>query len=402
MNGATAEHIGTRIKSWRRRRGGMSQETLAGLAGVSRPFITMVESGRRSVERRSTLVSIAQALQVSVADLLGQPSDLGDPSKAAASAAVPAIRAALLEIGEGERRELTRHPDELAAALDRVAELRNNADQVAIAVQLADLLLDAAACGGIALARAGYAAASCLRVLGYRDLALPAARIALAAAQDAEHLAWTGAARFAYVQAMPIEAAGLAQRLADRALTELQADAGDHAVRQVLGQLHLSAAFTSTVAEDHTRAADHLQAAEQEAATLGDPEDGRGFNSMGFGPTNVALWTMSVLAERGEYGKVIEAAGQVRPTPLRINIRHQSYWLDYGRSLAHTGRNDPQARAAFLRAEQAAPVPFSVNPMAHDTVLTMINRARHDAVPDDLRVLATRLGIEVSNGVRRR
>src|SRR4051794_37310052 len=100
MNGAPVEHIGTRIRAWRRRRGGMSQEVLAGRAGLSRPFISMVEAGRRSVERRSTLIAIASALQVSVADLLGQPGDPTDPAKANAAAAVPAIRAALIEIEE--------------------------------------------------------------------------------------------------------------------------------------------------------------------------------------------------------------------------------------------------------------------------------------------------------------
>jgi transcriptional regulator with XRE-family HTH domain len=389
-------HIGARIRYWRRRRGGMSQETLAGLAGVTRAYISLIEAGRRAVERRSTIVALAGALNVSVADLLGQPGDTTDPTRLEGQRAVPRIRTALLEIEEGEQPPPTRTVEELSAALNRVDQLRNEADHTTIANLLPELLVDAAGHGGNYLTRASYNTASCLRVLGYRDLALSAARLSLRAAQDLDDPAWLGAARFAYVQAMPIEAAALSGRVADRAIGELQGHAADRRVRQVLGQIHLSAAFTSAVAQRSDDAAAHLRAAEEEAQTLGDPPDGLGFHSMGFGPTNVTLWRMSVLAERGEFRRVIEQAPKVDPAGLRISIRHQSYWLDYGRALAASGRADAQARAAFMRAEAAAPIPFSINPMARDIVRAMVNRARHDAVPPDLRALATRLGVDAS------
>src|SRR5205823_8115373 len=83
------EHIGARIGYWRRRRG-LTQAVLAGLAGVSQPFVSQVEAGQKGIERRSTLVAIAGALQVSVADLLGQPGDPTDPAKAGVARVVPA------------------------------------------------------------------------------------------------------------------------------------------------------------------------------------------------------------------------------------------------------------------------------------------------------------------------
>ncbi len=70
----------------------------------------------------------------------------------------------------------------------------------------------------------------------------------------------------------------------------------DERVRQVLGQLHMAAAFAAAVAGQEDRARDHLPAAEDEARTLGDPADGYGFNRMGFGPTNVKLWDMTITA----------------------------------------------------------------------------------------------------------
>jgi transcriptional regulator with XRE-family HTH domain len=121
---AATDTIGARIKYWRMRRSGMTQAVLAGLAGVSQSYISQVEAGRKGVERRSTLVAIAKALRVTVADLLGQPGDPTDPLKAGAADAVPAIWAALIEIDEGERRAPTRTHEQMNAAIKQVAGLR--------------------------------------------------------------------------------------------------------------------------------------------------------------------------------------------------------------------------------------------------------------------------------------
>jgi transcriptional regulator with XRE-family HTH domain len=391
-----ADHIGSRISYWRRRRGGMTQAVLAGLAGVSQAYISQVESGRKGIERRSTLISIAAALQVSVADLLGQPGDPTDPLKADAAAQIPAIRAAIIEIEEGERRESSRSAEELAALVDRVDGLRAVSDYGGMAPLLAGFLRDAAAHGGLPLVRAAYETSVCLRNLGYRDLALPAARIAVSAAQKIEHTAWVGAAQFVHTLAMPIEAAGTTSRIADRSLADLQAQASDRSVRQMLGQMHLSASMACAVDNRADDAAAHLAAAHDEARTLGDPDDGAGFNLCSFGPTNLALWKMSVDVELGEHGKVIELAQKTTPGPLRVANRHQAYWMSYGRALAHSGQTDRQALIALMQAERAAPLAFSLNPMARDSVISMVHRARRRSVSDDLRVLARRLGVNVA------
>ncbi|KXK59307.1 XRE family transcriptional regulator [Micromonospora rosaria] len=387
--------IGARIRYWRICRGGMSQAVLAGLAGVSQSYISQVESGRKTIDRRSTLVDIAAALQVTVADLLGQGSEPGDPARDSAAAYVPAIWSALIEIEEGERRQPARTPQELAADIARSDQLRTSSDYPTMARLLPDLLIESAARGGATLARVAYQASTCLRHLGWRHLALNAARVSASAAEACGDAAWIGAARFAYAQSLPIESASLAARTADRSLAELQADADDTRVRQMLGQLHLSAALTSTVSGRPDVARDHLAEAAREAATLGDPSDGSGFNGCGFGPTNVGLWEMSIAAELGEYGRVIELSRTVQPQVLIASNRRQAYWLELGRALAGSGRRDGEALAAFVRAERAAPVPFALNPLARDAVVAMVRRAQRRGVPDDLRVLAARVNLTV-------
>ncbi|RKR87346.1 transcriptional regulator with XRE-family HTH domain [Micromonospora pisi] len=393
----STDTIGARIKYWRLRRGGMTQTVLAGLAGVTQPYISQVEAGRKTIERRATLIGIAAALQVTVADLLDQPGDPTDPIKAGAADAVPAIWSALIEIEEGERRAPTWTAEQLGAEIARNADLRDQANHAAMARALPALLLAAAGHddGGRALAQVGYQASACLRHLGYRHLARVAAKVALAAAESSGHTAWIGAARFATVQSLPIEAAGVAGRVAGRALADLQNAAAAPDVRQMLGQLHLSAAFASAVDGRADDASGHLAEAAREAATLGDPVDGAGFNQACFGPTNVKLWEMSIAAELGEHGRVAEVAREVQPGPLRAVIRHQSYWLDLGRALAHSGRSDREALTAFMRAERAAPMTFTLNPLAHDAVVAMVRRARDRSMSDDLRILARRVGADV-------
>jgi transcriptional regulator with XRE-family HTH domain len=391
-----ADHIGTRITYWRRRRGGITQVALAGLAGVSQSYISQVEAGHKSVERRATLVAIAAALQVTVADLLGEPGDPTNPARDSITAVIPDIRVAIIEVEEGEARESTRSAAEMDELVERVDGMRARSEYLTMAPLLADYLRDAATFGGLPLVRAGYETSVCLRNLGYRDLALPAARIAVAAAEDIEHPAWMGAARFVHTLAMPIEAAGTTSRIADRSLAELQANAADVSVRQMLGQMHLSASMACAVDGHADTAADHIAAARDEAQTLGDPQDGAGFNLCSFGPTNLALWQMVVDVELGEFGRVVETAQQITPEPLTVVNRHQAYWMSYGRALAHSGKSDREALVAFMRAERVAPVPFAINPLIRDSVAAMVYRAHRRSVSDDLRVMARRLGVDVA------
>lgn len=308
---------------------------------------------------------------------------------------MPAIWSALIEIEDGERRPPTYTKDHLAAEIARADQLRTSCNYPAMARMLPGLLLEAAAVGGAALAQVAYQASTCLRHLGYRHLAFNAARVSVLAAEDVEDRAWIGASRFAYAQSLPIESARLAARAADRSLVELQGDASDVRVRQTLGQLHLVAALASTVDGRPDVARDHLAEATHEAASLGDPADGGGFNGCCFGPTNVGLWKMSIAAEQGESGRVIEPSRTVRPQVLKASNRQLSYWLDLGRALADGGRRDAEALAAFVQAERAAPVPFAINPLARDAVVTLAQRAQRRALPDELRLLAGRIGINL-------
>lgn len=86
--------IGARLRVLRRWRG-MTQVQLAGLADLSPSFVSMIENGNRSLDRRSHIAAIATALRVSEADLVGGPHLSPDRQQSDPHQAIPALREAL-------------------------------------------------------------------------------------------------------------------------------------------------------------------------------------------------------------------------------------------------------------------------------------------------------------------
>ena len=64
------ENIGARIRRYRRSRG-LSLDQAAGLAGISKPYLSRIERAERPIDSRGLLLQIATALEVSVTDLTG-------------------------------------------------------------------------------------------------------------------------------------------------------------------------------------------------------------------------------------------------------------------------------------------------------------------------------------------
>ncbi|MGY3679125.1 helix-turn-helix domain-containing protein [Streptomyces sp. TE33382] len=72
MDEEQASRIAERLRAARRRRG-MSLRNLAGLAGVSVGYLSMVENGHRLLDRSSHITAFAEALQIAPSELTGQP-----------------------------------------------------------------------------------------------------------------------------------------------------------------------------------------------------------------------------------------------------------------------------------------------------------------------------------------
>lgn len=385
------ESTGQRIRYWRRRRGGMSQRVLAGLAGVSQAYVSQIESGARALDRRATQVAFARALNITVSQLLGLPGDPTDPAKAEAASAGPGIRSAIMEINAGERPEPSRPLDAVRAAVRRSTMLRNAADYAGLAPGLAELLRDAYGYGGPEFVEATFNARFLLKGAGYPDLALAVAETGLRVARELDLPEWIGLAEISRLNVFPPEDGALTSRVAMRAARELQGRAGDPAVRHTYGNLLCRAAVSAGIAGDAGDARACLDEARLEARTLGESDDG-GFGMLWFGPTSVGVWGVSVATELGDIDGAIGIAETVDPTPMRAPNRVVYYWTDYGRALATVGK-DAVAVSAFSQAEMVDPQRVRMDPMVRDSVAALVHRARRRAVPGQLLTLAHRIGI---------
>ena len=116
MDADYARSIGQRLRMIRRRRG-MGQAVAAGLAGISKPYLSQLERGERGFNRRGLLDDLAAALGCSVADLIGRPYLQADRDTAEALATVPGISLAINDCTLDDVPDLpTRPVEQLVAA----------------------------------------------------------------------------------------------------------------------------------------------------------------------------------------------------------------------------------------------------------------------------------------------
>jgi transcriptional regulator with XRE-family HTH domain len=91
-----ARTIGARARMIRRRRG-LSLDVVAGLAGISGAYLSMLEIGKRGFNRRGLIEDLADALGCSVMDLTGQPYLPPDRASAQAKKVIIQIERGLNE-----------------------------------------------------------------------------------------------------------------------------------------------------------------------------------------------------------------------------------------------------------------------------------------------------------------
>lgn len=373
-------NIGERVAYWRKRRG-KNQRVVAGMAGMSQPYLSLIERGIKPINNRGTLVALANALDVSIADLTGQPGDPTDPARAAAAAHVPAIREALIRREVGELVEP--HHDVRA-----LMEAGGAYDFATVAPQLPNLL---GGLRGADLVQVAHVATYTLKHLGHQDLARDAARLAVQEARELGRPEWIGIAEFIRILAMPPEMPGAPARLAQRIADEIQPHIGDPAVRQAYGMLHLHAALRAAVDRRGDQAHEHLREASDAAESLGEPVD-LGLARFAFGPTNVGFWTVSVENELGEPQRAIEAAEMIAPGRIPLANRQAPYFADVAGAMAQVGR-DHEAIAMLLRSEAAGPQWFRLRPTIKDSVGSIVRRTKRNSLTKQMRHAAVAVGL---------
>ncbi|MFC4056471.1 helix-turn-helix domain-containing protein [Actinomadura syzygii] len=394
--------IGARLRAVRRWRG-LTLEELAGLAGLSKSFLSMAERGQRALDRRSHISALATALRVSEVELVGGPHLTADPVQAAPHATIPAVRAALMtNTLTAPAVDQARPLAELAAEIGRID--RSEYKHLTVGEKLPALIgeLHVHACAPAdeparrvalsALIEAFQTATFTAKDLGYADLAAIAAMRAAEAAAILDDPIHKGKAVTLRVHTMPSTSREETLTVAERAAETLEPHVRDDLGIQVLGMTTLAAALQATVLHQHVRAADWLDRA---AALARRVPDTPGKNWGAFSASNVGVWKVALGVERGESGgALLELAREVDENVIAARRgRHATYLADMGRGLARDPRTRSKAERWLLRAEEVAPHKIRNSGQVAETVAVMVQQHKKAAVGRELRGLAARMGI---------
>jgi transcriptional regulator with XRE-family HTH domain len=250
--------IGQRARLIRRRRG-LSLDVAAGLAGISKSYLSRLESGQRRFERRGLLEDLAGALGCSVVDLTGQPYLPADRSSADTLACLPGIREAIYDATLDDAPDGPARPVAELARWAQQADAHRDQNCYALAGrELGTLLseLHTRAAAGTpddcrvalaALVQACHVAAGLAEAVGYHDLALAAATREHEAAVRLGDPVALGLARYGWAQTWSRAGARRqAESAIKLALVDLEPIADPSAVdtgaAEMLGMSHLYAA----------------------------------------------------------------------------------------------------------------------------------------------------------------
>jgi transcriptional regulator with XRE-family HTH domain len=394
------EGIGTRIARWREI-AGLSQQQLALAVSTQlgrtygQSAVSMVESGKRAVDKRSLLIAFAKALGVAVTDLVGQPYPATAHTDLDLYMVVPAIRASLDPDEPVQPRGLAA----LGAAVDQAMAARMACDYRTLGNLLPGVIAESRALwqdsadpvAGRLFVQAATTGALALKPAGWIDLAF---RLAEAADHTAAVIADPVCqAAAGYTVAQCVLANGnrsrsLALAVAAAGRIESAADAAP-ADRFAWGtMLHLHAALSAASLHQGGDAEGHLAAARVLAERVeGDP--GR----MEASPANVATWAVGIALENGEAERAPELARQVDTSALRTKQRRARLFMDTARGLFIAGDPDRAVRA-FLAADDAAPGDLRMRPSAVELVGQMVRDAPVRGGSAELRELAVRVGVD--------
>jgi transcriptional regulator with XRE-family HTH domain len=357
--------IGERV-AWYRNRRGLTQEVLAGLVGRTADWLGKVENGRHQLDRLSVIKSLADALDVTVGDLLGEPA-LIEWSKGTSPQALNRLRYSLMSYSSlttSLTDEQETRPDELRAGVHDLWDSYQASRFGYVATQVPRLLA-----GGRWLARNGetgadqlegqrmqaltyHAAAATLTKVGETDLAWMASDRGFALAEQTDDpIVMASLMRSVAHSMLSISrftaAADVVSRATDR-LAAVQRD--DPTWWSLLGSLYLVGAMSAARADDAIEARSFLARAREAGQRLG--RDGN-YAWTAFGPTNVAVHDVSIAVELDDMQLALHLAPRVdaRALPVERRVRHE---LEVARIYAMDNRTD-DALAAILHAQQDAP-----------------------------------------------
>jgi transcriptional regulator with XRE-family HTH domain len=371
------DSIGERLRRLRSERG-MTQETLAQRAAVSVDLVKKLEQGTRESARLTTLVALADALDVPMSELTDKRPRLdggGDRLVLALRDALLSPDLLMVDAADEGPAPLV----ELTAAVERSWAHYWAGRFVDLARALPALIGEARHAHrhlGPPAARVlaeAYEIAACLLVhLGREDLAAVGAERGIAvAAQGDDELLWAvlhGSYAWALIgQARPAEAEQVAIRAAQR--VEPRFTTAAPAQLTVWGGLVLWAMAGAVEGNRPDLAQEYISLSRVAAARM---DRDRHDYQVNFGPTQVAMQTTYAHAVAGRPDQALAAARGVRREDLRT-ISYGRHLLDVAQAHADSRRDD-DAVGVLRQAKDLAPVWFRHQVVARSLVTDIRER----------------------------
>jgi transcriptional regulator with XRE-family HTH domain len=384
--------IGQRARVIRRRRG-LSLQTTADLAGISKSYLSMLEGGQRSFERRGLIEDLARALGCAVSDLTGEQNPVPDRRARAASAAIPALNRALYDADLDDVPDMPHRPVPTlvsAATAANVAADHGEYDQAGKDLGALITELQVAAVTGTteqaraaleSLVEACIVAGRLARITGNAALSVTAAQRGYAAAQRLERPDLIGLSVMSEAGGlMRLGARRRAVAVASKAAVRLADDEpgptpANTATAQARGMLHLHLAMLGAREHDAATVETHLGEARELAKATGE----QNLMEFHFGPTNTAVWELGIGVEN-DLGPVAAqrfAGRNVNVAHLGSRGRASAVHFDLARAWAQAGGvHDDKVIRELDMADRLAPVKVRSDPIARDIGLDLRRRAR--------------------------
>ncbi|MFI1205106.1 helix-turn-helix transcriptional regulator [Streptomyces sp. BHT-5-2] len=398
-----ADSNGQRLARIRMRRR-WTQQRLATETGYSISAVKAFEQGRRALDRPAVILSLCRVLDCHPAEITGGPviPPQSDLAGQAAVAGVAAVRRAVLRHGRPAR------PTEEEVANVDLVELRTrtraaNDDRHAaklasagetLPVLLRDLQVAAEVSEGTAhraafsmLATAYECAMQYLYKLGHvSDATLATERVVWSAEATGDPLRVLAAQWYDAGEFLNIGEHDEAGAIIDDALTTLtRVPSPPPEAVSLRGAFELKAALNHARAAEKDAADRHWRRAESAAHELGGDRDDW---HLQFGPTNVAIWGVSLPVELGQGRLAVDRAKRVRLPETYSRERRSHHFIDIGRAHFYNGQRD-QALDAFLQAERLAPQATRMHAGVRETVGTMLRTQKRGRLAE----LGIRLGV---------
>jgi transcriptional regulator with XRE-family HTH domain len=403
MDEQLAGVIGARLRAARlaSRR---TQAVVAGLAGITTDYLHQIEHGKK-LPTLPVLTQLAQVLNVPPSALLDRPApprvdEAGMPRAGAA------LYRALTQPVEAKQPPLPAELHDRVRLAWRIWQT-SPCRYSQVSRQLPPLIAD------IELAERHYQsdgepserrAAQCsaadlyglLRTVAKRfgrgDLSLLAADRAIRAAEAADDPYRLAAARWNLAHVLLAEhqdehAEDVAMRGAHGLAPLVQAD--DEAATALYGALTLLGAVASVRRGQPWTARERVRAVAPLAERTGE------VNAYwtAFGPTNVAMYAVSVEVEAGETAEALRLADQVDPGRSPSIERRIAFLLEEAEAYAQR-REFASTLVLLQTASREAPEDVAYRPMARQLVQTVVERARHGVAAEAAR-LAESVGLPI-------